>query len=111
MEFVIRAADQTDYAGLCAVFAEAHALHRDALPHIFREPDGPVLTAEFVADVIADHGAALFVAEHNRQIVGLVHLSLTETPDRPILMLRQYVSIHSLVVRQACRHAGIGRAL
>jgi GNAT superfamily N-acetyltransferase len=111
MEFIIREANQADYAGLCAIFAEVHALHLEALPHIFREPDGPALSAEFVDETIADQRAALFVAEREGQIIGLVYLSQDEAPNQPILMPRRYVSIHTLAVRKDCRHAGVGRAL
>ena len=111
MEFIIREATQADYTGLCAVFAEVHALHLEALPHIFREPAGPALSAEYVDEIIAEQGAALFVAEREGQIIGLVYLSQDEAPDQPILMPRRYVSIHTLAVRKGCRHVGVGRAL
>jgi diamine N-acetyltransferase len=111
MEFIIREANHADYTGLCAVFAEVHALHLEALPHLFREPDGPALSAEFVDETIADQGAALLVAEREGQIIGLVYLSQDEAPDQPILIPRRFISIHTLAVRKDCRHAGVGRAL
>jgi diamine N-acetyltransferase len=111
MQLTIREANQSDYAGLCEVFAEVHNLHLAALPQIFRRPAGPVLSAELVAKIIADPQAVLFVAEDGQQVVGIVHISVVEAPDRPILTPRRYATIHTLAVRQAYRGAGIGRAL
>jgi diamine N-acetyltransferase len=111
LQFTIREATEADYPGLCAVFAEVHALHCAALPQIFRAPDGPTLPAEFVAEIITDPGAALLVAEHDTQIVGLLIVKLHEAPDRPVLAPRRYAMIHDLAVRSERRRAGVGRAL
>ena len=41
MDFSIREVTHEDYEGLCKVFAEVDALHRESLRQVFREPDGP----------------------------------------------------------------------
>ena len=111
MEFSIREANPEDYEGLCEVFAEVDSLHREALPQVFREPDGPARTKEYISGIIADENAALFVAQSDNQIIGLVHILLREAPDIPIMVPRRYAVIDSLAVKEGSRRSGIGRAL
>ncbi|GAH31117.1 unnamed protein product [marine sediment metagenome] len=71
MRFHIREATQKDYKGISEVFEKVDSLHRKALPHIFRETDGPARTEEFISSIISDENAGLFVAETDGQIMGL----------------------------------------
>jgi len=111
MDISIRQATEEDYEALCALLAEGDALHREALPHVFREPDGPSRSQEFVSSLIADENAALFVAEHEGQVIGCVDVFIREAPDVPIMVPRRYAVIGTLVVAEAFRRAGVGRAL
>jgi ribosomal protein S18 acetylase RimI-like enzyme len=111
MDITIREATQADYPALCAVFAEVHALHCAALSQIFRQPATPALPEEYVAETIADPGAALLVAEQDNHVVGLLIVKLQEAPNLPIFVPRRYAIIHNLAVRSERRRAGIGRAL
>jgi len=111
MKFFIREATQGDYEALCAIFAEADAMHREALPHIFREAAGPARPRDFILKILADKNTALFVAEHEGEIIGLIHVRVRETPDIPILVPRRYAVINDLVVKEKFRRHGVGRAL
>ncbi len=111
MKFHIREATQNDYDGISEVFEEVDSLHRKALPHIFREPDGWARTEEFVFSIISDENAALFVAETNDQIIGLVHVLIRKTPPIPIMVPRRYAVLENLAVRNGYRHLGVGTSL
>ncbi len=111
MNLTIREATFEDYEAVCAVFEEGDAVHRAALPDVFRKPDGPVRTVEYVATVIHDPDSALFVAEQGQTIVGIVHVAAYESPRSPITIPRQYGRIDNLVVRGESRGHGIGQAL
>ena len=111
MEFHIREATRKDYKGISEVFEEVDSLHRKALPHIFREPDGPARTEESISSIISDENAALFVAETNGQIIGLVHVLIRETPPIPIMVPRQYAVLENLAVRGGYRRLGVGTSL
>jgi ribosomal protein S18 acetylase RimI-like enzyme len=111
MDVSIRRAIPEDYEGLCEIFADVDALHRESLPHVFRESDGPPRTREFVSAILADQNAALFVAEHEGQIIGVVHVSIQASPDIPIVVPRRYAVIVDLVVAKRSRRFGIGRSL
>ncbi|HAL62375.1 MAG TPA: N-acetyltransferase [Chloroflexi bacterium] len=111
MDFSIREATREDYERLCELFAEGDTLHREALPHVFREPDGPARTKEFISGIIANEDAVLFVAERDGEIIGLVYILVRETPDIPIMVPRRYAVIDDLIVRKDSRRFGVGRAL
>ena len=111
MKFHIREASQKDYKGISEVFEEVDSLHRKALPHIFREPDRPARTEEFISSVISDENATLFVAETNSQIIGLVQVVIRKTPPIPIMVPRRYAVLENLGVRDGYRHLGVGASL
>jgi len=107
----IREAAMNDYQALCKIFDEVDALHRNALPEIYRQPDGPARSREYIHGLIEDEATALLVAEREGRLVGVVKVSVTETPDIPVYVLRTYAAIDTLVVKKECRRSGIGRSL
>ena len=111
MEFSIRRASPKDYGGLCGIFAEVDALHREALPHVFREPRGPARTRAYILGVLADEDATILVAQSGEDIVGLVKVNIREALDYSIMVPRRYAEISSLVVKESVRRLGVGRAL
>ena len=64
MDVTIRPAVPDDYEQICEVLDEADTLHREALPHIFRKPDGPVRERSDIQEQVAGgENLGLFVAE------------------------------------------------
>jgi ribosomal protein S18 acetylase RimI-like enzyme len=108
---LIRQATLEDYAGLCAVFAEVDTLHVEAQPQVFRDAGDTARPRAYIASIVNDENACLWVAEHEGQIVGLVKIAIRETRDIPVLVPRQYAEIGTLAVAQNYRRRGIGRAL
>ncbi len=111
MDVSIRQATANDFEALCELFEDVEALHREALPHVFRKPEGRGWIQEAVATAATGDDAVIFVAESAGRAVGLVHASIGYAPDLPIVVPRRYVMIHDLVVGKDFRRAGIGRAL
>jgi GNAT superfamily N-acetyltransferase len=94
------------------VLDEVDALHRDALPHMFRKPDGPVREREDILEQVAGGvNMGLFVADVDGQVVGVLQVLICESPPERLLVPRYYASIDDLVVRKSWRRQGIGRAL
>ena len=111
MNASIRKATMADYDALCSVLDEGDAHHRQALPHIFRAPDGPARSREYLASIIDNPYACIFVAEQGQQIIGAVHVLLRETRDIPILIPRRFAVIENLIVCAKHRRTGVGNAL
>ena len=108
---LVRRATVQDYAGMCAVLNEVDAQHREALPHLFRDPCGVARSRAYIAAIIEDEDAGLWLAEREGQVVGVVHVSIRESGDIPILVPRRYAVIENLAVATGHRRRGIGRAL
>ena len=111
MWFPIRESNLQDYEELCEVMAQADALHREAVPRVFRAPKGPARSKEYIRSIITDENAALLVAQGEEHIVGLVKVSVRQAPDVPIMVARRYATIDTLVVRREYRRLGVGRVL
>jgi ribosomal protein S18 acetylase RimI-like enzyme len=107
----VRPATVQDYEVLCDILDEVDALHRQKLPHIFRRPDGPVREREYILEQLADEDVVIFIAEVNRQVAGLVHVVVQDTPPIPILVPRRWAMVDSVVVKERFRRRGIGRVL
>jgi ribosomal protein S18 acetylase RimI-like enzyme len=108
---LIRQATIEDYVGVCAIFAEVDAQHVEAQPQVFRDPGGAARPRDYIASILEDENACLWVAEHEGRIVGIVKIALRETRDIPVLVPRRYAEIGTLAVAREYRRRGIGRAL
>ncbi len=111
MDYHIRPATSADYDGLCAVLDEVDAMHREAMPRVFRNPEGPARAREYIDGLLADENVGLFVAEVGGRVVGMVHVLVREAPPIPIMVPRRFAVVDTLAVAGECRRAGIGRAL
>jgi ribosomal protein S18 acetylase RimI-like enzyme len=111
MEVTIRKVTAQDYEALCEIIEEVDALHREALPSIFQEPVGPVRERIYLLGLLADEDHGLFVAEIEGQAAGYVHVTVRDAPPIPILVPRRVAVVDNLVVKEAYRRSGLGRAL
>jgi len=119
MRIAIREATERDLDELEQIFDVVDALHREHLPHIFQEPDGPAREREYMLGVLADESLYLFVAEAEEPvqecakgtILGFVQVAIHDALPVPILVPRRIAFVEILAVREEVRRAGIGRAL
>jgi ribosomal protein S18 acetylase RimI-like enzyme len=91
------------------LFDEVEELHRIALPAIFKKPDEPRASA-YLDEYIASPGKIALVADEGT-LVGLVFAYVRESKPAPVVRPALLAEIDTLVVRQASRRRGIGRAL
>ena len=107
----IRPAMLADYQAVSILFEQVDQLHEDALPDLFQASDGPARSQEWFARIVASPDAALFVAEHQGILVGLVLCRVDTSPAFPLFVPRRYVHINDLVVHESFQGKGIGRFL
>ena len=111
-EFTIRAAHVDDSPAMAAILASSDALHRDALPWLFRDPGGPSRSRDDFAALIDGDAAALLVADSaDDGVVGVVHGLLRPAPDFPVFVKQSWGVLDGLVVAPTWRRRGVGRAL
>ncbi len=111
MNFTVRPATKEDYRGICDVFTELDSVHHELLPEVYCETQGPARSEEYIFSIIDNEEAAIFVAESDKEIIGLVHIYIQETPPLPIVVPQRYSMIDNLIVKSKFRHSDAGRIL
>ena len=107
----IREARPQDLEGVYTVFNLTNTLHCQVHPEIFQEAVDPNDVKDYILAGIQEENAAVFLAEENARIIGVILAVMCQTPDISILVKRSYVSVENLVVVEAYRQQGIGQAL
>lgn len=110
----VRRAQSADYHAACRLYAEADALHARQRPDRFRSTDRPARSRSLFDAHLDDPDQALFVAEIDGALAGLVRVQAFERsdiPDVPALTPRRYAVVQELVVAQAHQRRGIGTRL
>ena len=108
---MIRRARPEDYDAIDLLVKSLDHLHASALPGIFRQVDGPSRSQEWFANVVVAEDIAMFVAEREGLLAGLVLCRLQHSPSYPLFVPRRVAHVHDLVVREDLRGQGIGRLL
>ena len=109
MEINIRKATPRDYQKLLILFEEVDKLHREQHPHVFKKPQKPSRSRDFL---FKQEDAVIFVAEtEKKEPVGLIHIFIKTSKPIPILVKRRYALIDTLVVSKKHRRLGIGKKL
>lgn len=111
MDFSIRKAIEIDYEGMNALFEEIDEFHRNALPTVFRKPEGPARTREFISGVISNPNAVIFIAENQDEIIGLAYAYVRINPEHAIRIPCRAGEVDQIIVHKKYRRCGVGRAL
>ncbi|SRR5712691_1310768 len=111
MNVVLRAATQEDYDAVSALYAQVARIHAQALPQFFRLVEGPALPQEFFTEILANEDAAVFVAEQQDTMIGMIHCCMRTTPSLLVVVPRRFVYIEDLVVSEHFRSQGVGQIL
>ena len=111
LSFSIRPATIGDYEQLCSVWEVGDALHREALPHIFRESGEPPMDRANVQALIAGPSSTIIVADAGGEIIGVITILEKLVTASAIKVPRRYVEIDNMAVKQLAQRQGVGRAL
>lgn len=107
----VRPATNDDYDALCPLFAELDRFHRLARPDFFQAAPEPVRSRDFIATLTAGPGTAILVAGQPGQLSGLAIVRVHEMAGLPIVIPRRMVIVDAIVVAEAWRRRGVGRAI
>jgi diamine N-acetyltransferase len=111
LSFSIRLATVGDYEQLCSVWEIGDALHREALPHIFRSSGEPPMDRANVQALIAGPNSAIVVADAGGEIMGVMTILEKLVTATAIKVPRRCVEIDNMAVKQSAQHQGVGQAL
>ena len=110
----VRLAESIDYHAVCQLYAEADAVHARERADRFRVTEQPARSRRLFDAHLGDADQALFVAEVDGVVVGLVRVQAVErleVPDVPALTPRRYAMVQELVVAQSHQRRGIATRL
>ena len=111
MNVLLRVAALEDYDEMCMLLEQGDYFHAQALPQVFRSIGGPARSRGYFQKILDNDNAAIFVAEQQGKLIGLVRSEVRTAPDVPLFVPRHFVYIDDLVVSESFRHQGIGKAL
>ena len=110
----VRLAESADYAAACRLWAEADALHARERTDRFRFTDKPARSRGLFDAQLDAPDQALFVAEVDGVVVGLVRVRAIErldSPGVPVLAPRRFAMVQELVLAEAHQRRGIATRL
>jgi ribosomal protein S18 acetylase RimI-like enzyme len=109
--YVIRRATIDDYAGISAILATTDAIHHASEPAIFRPSTESARPRALIEQWLADPDWAIFVADDEKRVIGVLFVNERKAPDSRLLNPRRYVLVDTLAVAEGWRSQGIGRTL
>lgn len=108
---VIRRATEKDYEAACTLYHAVDAFHVHLYPMIFQGTDGPVRPREHFVEKLNSPEKAVFVAERDGELCGLVDAQEEAMPPHAMFIPSTIARIDNLVVAEPYRRQGIARAL
>lgn len=107
-KFTIRTARESDYDAIHRLFELAERRNHRLLPHIYKDPERPVRTLEYLQKAISTDGSTLLVAEAAGQLVGMVRAAAFSGPSLPPTGVGQ---VGYLFVIEPLHRLGVGTSL
>jgi ribosomal protein S18 acetylase RimI-like enzyme len=106
----IRPAAERDFPELVPLFEELDALHREAVPHVFKPPGGPARSQEELRKMSSDTGV-LLLAEQGGLVVGVANAYILDTAEEFVFRARRSVVIDNVAVATQSRRQGVATQL
>lgn len=108
----IRPLSTADYDAYLARVDELDAVHRDALPEVFRANEaGPPRTRAYFEGLLTDPSVLLIGAWVAGELAGYAHAIFREIEQQGLHVGRRYVLIDNFAVGPRWRRRGLGVAL
>ena len=110
MEFEVREGLIEDFEKLKPVHKEVHDLHTKGRPDKYN-PTPNTLDKDYYKGLVDSKESRVFVIEHKGEIIAFTFLRKNETPDREILVKKEYVFMEDFGVTETFRENGLGKLL
>jgi GNAT superfamily N-acetyltransferase len=107
----IRKAILADHLVLCRLWQQVDRLHATLRPDFFAGSPDPARSKFYLDRILEDGTQEFLVATPGDAVLGFIHLQCFDTPEAPVFARRRRVHIEDLVVDEAHRRRGVGRAL
>ena len=107
----IRPATPQDFENYCVLISEADELHAHNAPRYYQDPGSPARPKAYFDSMLQKPDRALFMAEMDGRLAGLVLLELRAEPPLPLLVPMKFVSIAEIVVGREFQRKGVGHTL
>jgi len=113
----LRVATIHDIQSLPNIYKEFHNLHAESIPDrlvsISDQQDDREETNLYqkLNKIIQSEDSEIFIAEANREPIGLAEIYLRQDEANPLTVLYRYVYLQSLIITSRYRRQGIGTQL
>lgn len=107
----IREAEEADLSSICKLSDEINLDHHVNMPKDFLMPGGNNRDQSYWQSFMERESSAVFVAEQNAVIVGVIAASVSNAVPFPFLVSRPRAHVATVIVASEFRGKGIGRDL
>ncbi|MBD3894995.1 GNAT family N-acetyltransferase [Halomonas sp. ML-15] len=107
----IREAREADLPSIYRLSDAINMEHHVNMPKDFIKPDGNHDDESYWRRFLEDDSSAVFVAERNANVVGVISVSVSNKAPFPFLVSRPRAYVATIVLDKAFRGQGIGRHL
>jgi ribosomal protein S18 acetylase RimI-like enzyme len=109
--FAIRVALRKDFEALSSLWREVDVLHARLLPSYFRQSQRAPRTRGDYDRILRALDERLLVGVEGREVRGLVHVQLYDTPPIATMVPKRRAHVDTLAVEEVARKKGLGRQL
>ncbi len=111
MKLLIRPATPSDLDALDALFIEGDAWHAAHEPTVFCVPQGEPRPHDYLCSIMAADDSTILVAERQGEVLGMLMLLISASPNLPMMVRRRFGIVDTLIVAARARREGIARRL
>lgn len=111
MQINIREAVRGDIKTIKELFKIAEALYRKDIFNIYKVSTIPDFTTKYIKEIINKDSETIFVAEIDKEIVAMIHVSIKTSKDNHLMIERKFGWIDHLIIKEEFKDSGVASFL
>lgn len=111
MDIIIRTVKLEDTESINVLYKEVDELHLEKYPELFKKPEEEGRPIEYIKSIIETSYREIFVAERDKEIIGMAEVMVTQNQPFPVKTDMKWVALDNLVVSEKFKGQGIGSML